>query len=220
MKQRIILLLCSMSISLAALQPIPIGTPLWCIQQQTGQTVDLIESKVEEIINSAGTAGGCAFTEIEQANVIGGVLSLTASGNYCLTEDIVADVVITGSCIYFDLNEHEIGTDGSLGHLTIIGQYATVINGSFISPEGSGFLPNNSVTILPSSDHALLRNLHITTLDSNSVSAANGINNQGLNSTIKNCIIKTGSGRIAFINGQNAGHGIVTTGKNAIIQNC
>ncbi len=219
MKQKIFLLLLFYT-TLDAFSPIP-GTPLWCIEQQTGQTIDLIESTVEQLINSPSTSGGCSFIEVGPANISSGIVSVTASGNYCLTQDIIANVVISGTCIYFDLNEHQIGTDGTNGgQITIDGSFNTITNGSIVTPT----LPSgvSALTIASTASNIIILRLIISTSNGfNGFNSSNGINNLGANSIIKDCIIKIGNGNINFFaKGSASGNGINTTGVNATIEQC
>lgn len=222
MKQNIVFFLFFISLTI----PVKANVSLWCLEQQTGQIIDLIESTVEQLINSTGTPQGCAFIEVGQANVVGGLggqLSLTTSGNYCLTEDIVADITINGSNIFLDLNGHQISfiQISSLinngGHISIDGAYNTVINGSIITAPRN--VEQFSVTILSSGLNTTLQSLIVSTQNGNDDTrrSASGIHDLGTHTKISSCNVITGNGNIGAGTGGIAGNGIVLEGNSAQI---
>ena len=84
--------------------PVVSGQPLWGVTKRVAATVDIIESKVCEIESALDLFAGCMSTVLTSADIAGGTITLDTTGNYCLSEDLTANVNITANCVSLDLN--------------------------------------------------------------------------------------------------------------------
>ena len=163
--------------------------------------------------------GLCGPMAITSADIFGGTISLTQSGNYCLGENITADVIISTTCISFDLNDHCL-----MGEITVqTAQNVVIQNGKIQSLSDSGLSPLGSIDIASTVLGALIQNVQISTYDATASSNAgrHGITTAGHEIIIRDCSIDTGDG-FAAAAAADGGTGIRVEddSQRVIINNC
>ncbi len=163
------------------------GQPLWGITKRIGETVDVIESKVceidtdlsltseilcsklEDIESTVDAIMACAPTVLSSSDVVVGVITLNASGNYCLSEDVTANITISADFVTLDLN-HRCLTGG----ISISSDDVDIKNGT-VEASVDGIIANSG-------------NTNITIEDVTVKNAIRGINFANVTGgTITNC---------------------------------
>lgn len=185
--------------------------------------VDLITSKMDRTaiaINSKLDVFFAGPFFITQSDVVGGFLTLSASGEYRLATDITATVTITAPNVSLDLDNHTIMTDSSGAGRSVVdiglnGDNAHICNGQIIAIAPT----TNAQALIPAikiaGDRVELNSLVITCNNTTAVVSSNGqngraaINNQGINTEINSCHIVAGSGaNTTVISGAGGAGGI------------
>jgi WD40 repeat protein len=173
-------------------------------------------------VTGAVTTVSCSPTTITNSNVVGGTISLTQSGNYCLGSAVTGDIAITGTSVALNLNGNCVG-----GDIIISGDDAYVYNGNVIpvAVATTGSI-NAGIDILALTNRALISNVVVDA--STQPTAANtgrpALRTAGIDTQVYNCTLTAGPALNATgsANGTNGGSGIVLTGSatRTIIQNC
>lgn len=206
----------------ALVGPVMPGQNLWCISRDINLTAQTILDQLSTFTQTC--AGSCNIIPLSQSNVVAGNLVITASGHYCLQEDITlatpSDAIfLNDSTIYLDLNNRCVN-----GSIVINGNFDTVTNGVILAPVPSAISAPNQAAVTINADNCEVSECIITTADvvSGNLPSRNGVNNVGQFNIIRRCIIKTGqahNGGFALTT-QNSGDGILSTGNNTKIFDC
>ena len=146
---------------------------------------DTIESKIDEL-------GACGFTSLTSADVSAGAIALSTSGNYCLAEDITADITISASNITLDLNQRELtGTIATSGFIDNV-----IIRNGFVDAPAPTATPSTAINVGSFSfkglSFPLIENITISCADSDVIQGRNGITVGSGGCIIKNCVIEAG----------------------------
>lgn len=213
------------------------GQPLWGITKRISETVDIIESKVC-LLDTSGLDGissqldvieskidalsACDPTPISSDDVVGGTITIDMSGNYCLTENVTADIIITGTCVSLDLNNRCV-----TGIVSLCTNDTELMNGN-LTPPAPATTPNAAVTVTSGSDRAHIHdvNIHNTDTAAEDTAGRSGIEVRGNETHIINCTVVAGaggeSGAPVAANGGEGGSGLVITAgaNNTLVHNC
>ena len=194
------------------------GQLLWWITKRIGEATVPIESCVDQL--SLGSE-----TVITSADISGGTITLSSSGNYCLASDVTADFSITSTGVALDLNGHCITGEMDIGPL---GADIVVFNGSIQPPAPSQIgTPNPGIDINEVTSRVKLVDLTVVCADS-SIDDALGrvaIQVQGDEAQLIRCKVTGGAAGIqtnSGLDGLVGGDGIeiVSTAENTIVRNC
>ncbi len=212
------------------------GQSLWSISKRLGCTVDAIESKVcvleddisilgetlcskiEALDSAVEALSACGSTALYQSDVMGGVITINQSGNYCLAEDITGNIDITASCVSLDLNKRCL-----TGVISISGDDVDVFGGN-VTPPAPISAPAAAITIAAASDRAKIYNVVIQNANTATagVNGRAGIEILGNSTYVCDNIITSGSSTAGgAATGGNGGNGIVvgSTANNAVVKN-
>ena len=199
----------------ATVGPIVPGESLWWIVKRIGEAVDALEGKVD-LIETSTTENSCGVIELSQATVVGGTLSISTSGSYCLKEDITSDVAIAVSRVQLDMNGRSITGTMIVGASC---KYIVVKNG-FVTPPQASASGTNGIAILAGSSQIFLENVVVTcAVSSSGMSGCNALAIAGQDVQITTCTVGGGP---AGLGGGIGGHGVVmSSGARLVtIQNC
>ena len=195
------------------------GQSLWWIVQRIAQTTDIIESKVCLLESVVDTIENCSPIPVSSADIAAGTITLSTAGTYCLTEDVTANVTISGDCISFNLNNHCV-----TGVFSITSDDVEVQNGR-VTPPAPTSAPAAALTITAASDRAQIDHLLIICADTatSGVAGRAGIEIHSNDTQVFNTTIKSGNGGDSgSVAGSDAGNGffIEAGANNAVIKNC
>ena len=211
------------------------GQPLWGITKRIGETVDIIESKVcaletdlsitgeilcskiEDIESTVDAITACGPTVLTSGDVVAGVITLSTAGNYCLSEDVTANVTISANCVTLDLNQRCL-----TGIITVSSDDVEIKNGN-VTPAAPPSDPLPAITITSTSDRARVSDVLVICADSVAefVAGRIAIMVQGNDTQILNTTVKSGAGEGVGATGSNGAIGIALTfADNAVISNC
>ncbi len=216
--------------------PVITGQPLWGISKRIGETVDDIESKICKIEVDVSVLGEslcskiegiesivdsltvCASTGISSADISDdGIITISSSGLYCLSEDVTADIDITANCVALDLNKHCV-----TGVVTISSDDVDVRSGN-ITPPAPSLTPVAGITVEATSDRAKISDVVIVCADTTADTIAGrvGIEILGNDTQIFDVTVKSGAGESTGATGTAGGNGIIVgaTANNVIIKN-
>ena len=161
--------------------------------------------------------GLCDPIPLTQADVIGGTILLDIPGfNYCMAENIIGDIEITGDNINLDMNDRVL-----FGTILIDANEVVVENGKINPPAPLSPLDLfGAVTI--GSENIVLRDLLIICEDTivPDVDGRIGIENDGNKTKIIDCSIKSGSAFGSTGGPANGGIGIFNFGNDLLVTNC
>ena len=184
----------------------PINTP-----DNTALLIQQANAKIDTLI-------ACGSTPITSVNLMGsaGTISLTESGNYCLAQDLTAQIVIAADGISLDLNGHCLD-----GYLQINSSLSDIVlkNGTIYHvAEGT----SNAVITISASSNVIVENVIAINPNAatSSFSSVVGIQcTSASNCLIANCTIFTGN---SLADGGGAGSGISIAGSasDVIVRNC
>lgn len=195
------------------------GTSLWCIEKRIANTTDIIESQLDILLSDTFVLSPCQATPVTAANIVAGVITLTASGNYCLAQDVTADIVINGDCISFDLNNRCV-----TGTITISSDDVELFSGNVkpASPTTAPAAATPALTIASSAARVTVSTLVIENADSGGtgINGRNGAEIDGDDIIFRNSTVLAGSASPGTTGGAGgAGITIGTTANNVIINN-
>ena len=205
------------------------GQSLWWIVKRIGQTSDLIESKLDLL-------AGCSVTPLSSADISAGTITISSAGNYRLSEDVTANIGITASCVFLDLNNRRVVGNVQQGVSSL--EDVEITNGVVVGLVSSNaFSKRFAVTnvsvwptvagvsgiTLATSDDAQIVGCTVKTADVAGVSGGNaghGIAVQaGSGNVIRDCIIQSGAGGDhAAGAGGDGGHGISVSSASANVE--
>lgn len=192
------------------------GQALWCITKRIGETVDIIESKICEIDSTIDALMACGPTTLSSSDIVAGAIILSTAGNYCLSEDVTANITISADCVSLDLNQRCL-----TGVISVSSDDIEVKNGNVTpAPPTSG--PAAAITITSASDRAHVSDVLIICADTSTPPFAgagrDGIEVEGNDTQILDTTIKSGAGG----DDSNGGKGIFVgaSANNAVIKNC
>ncbi len=218
--------------------PVIPGQPLWGITKRIGETVDVIESKVcaletdlsitgeilcsklEDIESTVDAITACGPTVLSSSDVVAGTITLSTPGNYCLSEDVTANVTISANCVTLDLNHRCLtGVISTTG-----GSDDVEIKNGNITPPAPTSAPAAAITIPSSNDRVRISNVVIFCVGTNTTGVAgrDGIEVHGDQAQIFDTTIKSGRGDDDGTTGTNGGRGIFVGefANNTVIKNC
>ena len=153
------------------------GQPLWGITKRIGETVDVIESKVcnletdisvlgetlcskiEDIESTVDSLTACGPTVLSSADIVGGTITLSVAGNYCLSEDVTTDISIIEACVALDLNKR------CVTGVVSISSDDVELRGGNITPAAPTSAPAAGITITSASDRAKISDVLIICAD-------------------------------------------------------
>lgn len=227
MKQNILLsfslLLGICQFAQALVGPVLPGQNLWCISRDINLTTQTILDQLTTFTPTC--AGSCNIIPLSQSNVVGGNLVITASGHYCLQEDITlttssGTIFLNDDTIYLDLNNRCVN-----GSVVINGNFNTVTNGVILAPKPSAIATPNQAAVSINANNCEISDCSIISaniLNPDVLPSRNGINNEGQFNIIRRCIIRTGQAHNDgfTLTAQNSGDGILSTGNNIKIFDC
>ena len=139
-----------------------------------------LDSKIDELI--AGV--GCDATGLAQADVVGGALTLSTAGNYCLSENITSTIYITADNVSLCLNDREL-----TGCINVTGKDALVKNGRIAVP--SSLDSTNAISLVAGADTAVISNV-IAVVDSGAGARGSALSIAANDAVIENSIFKGG----------------------------
>ncbi len=213
------LLLCTISFLQGTVGPVIPGQSLWWITKRIAETTDIIESKVCLLESIIDVLDNCAAIPVSSADIAAGTITLSTPGSYCLTEDVTANVTISGDCISFDLNNHCV-----TGVFSITSDDIELRNGR-ITPPAPTTAPAAAITISASSDRAKIDDILIICADTatSGVVGRAGIEVHSNDTQVFNTTIKSGNGGDSgSVAGSDGGNGffIEASANNAVIKHC
>ncbi len=180
---------------------------------------------LEDILESL-TVNCCCPIQLTQADVIAGEILLNVDGkNYCLAENVIGDITISGQNVSLDLNDRVV-----VGTINVASNDVIVRNGKIFPPAPTAFAQASiaAVTIQVGARNARFLNLLIINEDSigqdgnDGLKGRNGIDNFGDKTWIIGNCIRSGSGSDGLNgqggNGGNGGVGILIAGNNPLIK--
>ncbi len=92
--------------------------------------LDVADSELDVISTDVGALTSCGVTPISSADIVGGTITITPGGSYCLVESVTAGISVNAHTVSLDLGGHTVF--GSI--YTIPGpDDITIQNGSIIS---------------------------------------------------------------------------------------
>ena len=221
----------------ATVGPVISGQSLWWIDKRIAATYDIIESKIDAIDQ-------CGDTVLSSADIMStNTIIISTPGNYCLSQDVTADIVITNSLIALDLNDHcvtgviDVGdfivvvSGGGSSEILVRGSGVIndiiIANGTILPPAPTDVLPPAAVTINSTVNRLQLRDLQIVCTDTDPAMEAqgrSGIKISGDNVRVTRCSIIAGAGGngSGLVAGFAGGDGIELTSfaQNAIVSEC
>jgi len=126
----------------------------------------------------------------------GGTLTLATTGaSYCLTQNIIGNIIISGSDVTIDLNSFSL-----IGTIEIQGTAinATIKNGNVkpAAPVDATDAAHGAIVIASTVYDALIKNCYIICSNTTllEVGGRDGIDNSGINTIIDSCVIQAGAG--------------------------
>ena len=194
------------------------GQSLWWMTKRIGQSADIIESCVDEL-----SLGG--ETVITSADISGGTITLSSSGNYCLASDVTADFSITSTGVVLDLNGHCVTGEMDIGPL---GADIVVFNGSIQPPAPSQIgTPNPGIDINEVTSRVKLVDLTVECADFSLDDALGrvAIQVQGDEAQLIRCKVTGGAAGTQTDDAQDGlvggdGIEIAATAANTIVRSC
>ena len=220
----------------ATVGPVVPGQSLWGITKRIGITVDIIESKVcnldvecsgiDEIISQLDVIeskidllSACGLTVLSSDDIMGGAITVSASGNYCLSEDVTANLIIEGDCISVDLNRRCL-----TGIVRISTDDVELKNGN-VTPAAPASAPTAAITVTEPSDRARIVDVQIRNTDTSAdgIDGRDGMVMSGNNTQILGCTVIAGAGGDSSTTpGGAGGHAIHInlTANNIVVKNC
>ena len=202
------------------------GQSLWWIDKRIGQTYDSIETKVNAL------SAGCPSTALTSADVSAtGTVMLSASGNYCLSEDLTTDVFIDSPGVALDLNDHCLTGVVQVGEDQLITlsspRNVVVKNGIITPPAPTTTLPVAAVSVRRDASRVQLKNLLIKCTDTAGDTEAEGRSGMQIKSSdvrVMGCTVFAGAagGNPVSGPGKQGGHGIelTSTAANTVVRDC
>ncbi len=179
--------------------------------------LDTIESIIDSKIISANS---CASIALTSNDVIGGAITLATPGNYCLAEDVTADIIITTTCIRLDLNDRCLR-----GTFSVSTSDDVIIRNGYVDPFAPTSSPSAAITIGSTSVGTRLEYLYIRAADTvaNGIAGRTGISINGPRTYVVNSTIVAGSGGNSTSGAGGAGGtGIVLSNQShhSVIKQC
>ncbi len=207
--------------------PGTITPELWSIESKA----ETISSKADILINYTG----CESIPLRSSDIVGGVITISTPGNYCLAMDMTATVSITAPNVCLDLNCREL-----TGNIIITAENVTIKDGTVTSPAplNNSDAEQAAITISAAGTRSLLQNMTIECLSLadttvggvDGINGRSAINNNADSVQIIDCQIQAGNGQgikivtdsdiIINNNTGNGGTGITNTGTAVQITNC
>jgi len=207
-------------------------TVLQEIDQDIFDTQTILCSKFEQTwtildnlnLNVSVTGLPCSPTPLFQSDAVGGAILLTETGvNYCMAENITADIFISGANVMLDMNDRVL-----TGLINVSNRDVIVKDGKIDAPA-----PINqdeaqiaAVEVTTSGTNVRLLNLSVDCADTlaEGIDGRSGIFNRGQKVFIVDCCVQSGSGASsqdgAGLNGGDAGFGIANFADRAQIIRC
>jgi DNA polymerase-3 subunit gamma/tau len=142
--------------------------------------VSAVDSKIDQLI--AGV--GCDATGLAQADVVGGALTLSTAGNYCLSENLTSTIYITADNVSLCLNDREL-----TGCVQITGKDALIKNGRIAVP--SSLDSTNAISLVAGADTAIISNI-IAVVDSGAGARGSALSIAANDAVVENSIFKGG----------------------------
>lgn len=156
---------------------------------------------------------GCQPTPISSNDIISGGITISDPGFYCLTEDVTADITVSGNCITLDLNNHCV-----TGIISIAGCTNLILKNGFITPPRPTITATAAIDLSGFNSNQIFDSLYIYCLDTfaQNVAGQPGMNiTTGNDILISNCRIRAGSAGSSSglgVNGKDGGYGIQVSG--------
>ncbi len=212
------------NISVAGCVPICTPNNLALISKQiqyklcndTISRLDYLESQIDGL----NLVSLCAATALTSADISAGLITLNASGNYCLATDLTTDIAITTTCVTLDLNERCL-----TGVITVQQSDNVIIQNGYITPAAPTISPDAAITITHTAVGTKIEGVTIHNADTqaSNISGRSGIAVFGPLTQILNCNIISGSaGNSTTTTAPNAGDGIILgiSADESIAQGC
>lgn len=207
----------------AQVSPIIPGQSLWGITQRIGQTTDTILDVVYSLLDcpcNNGTTSPCSPIAITETATD---ITLTTPGNYCLANDLVGNITISGNDITLDINNRSV-----TGVIAVTGEQINLLNGFINPPAPTNNGDSPALTISSPGSVTVDNCVFDCNFNPPAGDAINGrtalLLTQGDILKLNNCAIQGGNGATALsaINGGNGGEGIHAQGSitQLYIQNC
>ncbi len=161
----------------------------------------------------------CGPTALTAANISGGTISITASGNYCLETDLTTDITITASCVSLELNNRCL-----TGKITISGNTDIEVKNGFVKPPAPSVGVPAGITVAASATHVTIEDVTVECADTSGavVDGRSGISVAGNDVQVLNCTVTSGSADISIGSGAAGGDGIVIAddANRALVKGC
>ncbi len=158
------------------------GQSVWNVSKRVGQEIDLIESKVDiialevsindSLISSQLDVVESKLDSIANATILtsddiaGGTITISTAGNYCLGEDVTANITLSVSGVALDLSGRTV-----TGVVAITSFDDFILENGYISPPAPTGGSAVGITII-NSNRVVLRYLVVKCADSAGVGAA------------------------------------------------
>ena len=168
--------------------------------------LDVIESKVDAI--------ACGVTSLSSANIVGGTITLSTAGSYCLSEDVTADFSLATANISLDLNDRIL-----TGYIVAAGDDIVIKNGTVLPPEN---LTNPVEGIQLTRARPTVMNVTVRCSDTAIAEGRDGIGvgSACSNTLISNCIVVAGSSTSGG-DSDSGGRGLLMSSPSSVIvQDC
>ncbi len=180
--------------------------------------LDVIESKIDNLKFSFVDTP-CAPIAITTADISGGAVSITDSGNYCVAEDLTADILITATCVVLDINGRCI-----TGIVNVQTSDDVQISNGYIQPAAPISAPAAALTIAATTNRIECYNIRVTCADTTAVNIAgrSGFAIYGNDVLVERCFVKAGAAGDSATAGPDAGHALIigTDASRTMVRNC
>ena len=196
---------------------------------------DIFEA--EDLLTSDGITRGLALVPkikaktdtlkigLDQNNSIDGVITIGDTGSYCINDNIVSDIVITGTNVLIDINGKSI-----VGTIHTSASASVIKNGAIVplAPRTAAQAATPAIFVHKNAKNVLIKRCHIecydsslsdTTIEATALAGRSGIEVQGDTVNIYDCSLVAGSAAdTTQANAQDGGTAIILSGSASQIR--